>query len=97
MLSTWPANSAAGENGIGGLVWYLPAIISVSKKLSAALDAYHGLARAGLGVGNIGNFQIVGRAITRTKQAFMAGYRYFPRLSYRVAVKGRLHIADIHP
>ena len=35
-LSTTPANSEAGENGNGGLNWYLPAMISVSKKLSAA-------------------------------------------------------------
>src|SRR6185312_143549 len=35
-LSTVPANSAAGENGSGGLVWYLLAIINVSKKFSAA-------------------------------------------------------------
>src|SRR6266702_148785 len=33
-LSTTPANSPPGENGNGGLVWYLPAMISVSKKLS---------------------------------------------------------------
>src|SRR5580693_509657 len=35
-LSTTRENSAAGENGNGGLCWYLPAMISVSKKLSAA-------------------------------------------------------------
>src|SRR5258706_539563 len=33
-LSTTPANSPPGENGNGGLVWYLPAMIRVSKKLS---------------------------------------------------------------
>src|SRR5262252_5907551 len=33
--STRPANSAPGENGNGGLCWYLPAMSSVSKKLSA--------------------------------------------------------------
>src|SRR5262245_35909782 len=31
---TMPANSAAGENGGSGLYWYLPSMISVSKKLS---------------------------------------------------------------
>src|SRR5215510_4458569 len=31
-LSTTPANSPPGENGKGGLVWYLPATMSVSKK-----------------------------------------------------------------
>src|SRR6201996_3145969 len=36
MLSTMPATSAAGENGNGGLIWYLPWIISRSKKFSAA-------------------------------------------------------------
>ena len=30
--STTPANSPPGENGNGGLVWYLPAMIRVSKK-----------------------------------------------------------------
>src|ERR1700686_1101160 len=36
MLSITPATSAAGENGNGGLIWYLPWIISRSKKFSAA-------------------------------------------------------------
>src|SRR5262249_2621932 len=31
-LSITPENSPPGENGNGGLVWYLPAMISVSKK-----------------------------------------------------------------
>src|SRR6201990_2280993 len=35
-LSTTPAISAAGENGKGGLIWYLPWIIRMSKKFSAA-------------------------------------------------------------
>src|ERR1700761_2094535 len=35
-LSTTPAISAAGENGNGGLIWYLPWIIRMSKKFSAA-------------------------------------------------------------
>src|SRR6202034_3220029 len=35
-LSITPATSAAGENGNGGLIWYLPWIISRSKKFSAA-------------------------------------------------------------
>src|SRR5882672_10019355 len=35
-LSMTPATSAAGENGNGGLIWYLPWIISRSKKFSAA-------------------------------------------------------------
>src|SRR3954469_5153874 len=35
-LSTTPATSAAGENGNGGLIWYLPWIIKRSKKSSAA-------------------------------------------------------------
>ena len=34
--STTPATSADGENGSGGFAWYLPRVISVSKKLSAA-------------------------------------------------------------
>src|ERR1700738_2047835 len=35
-LSIVPATSAAGENGNGGLIWYLPWIISRAKKFSAA-------------------------------------------------------------
>ena len=35
-LSITPATSAAGENGNGGLIWYLPWIISRSKKFNAA-------------------------------------------------------------
>src|SRR5436305_1770231 len=35
-LSITPATSAAGENGKGGLIWYLPWIIRMSKKFSAA-------------------------------------------------------------
>src|SRR5882757_2501455 len=35
-LSMTPATSAAGENGNGGLIWYLPWIIRMSKKFSAA-------------------------------------------------------------
>src|SRR5687767_6525101 len=35
-LSTVPANSAPGENGNAGLYWYFPAMISRSKKFSAA-------------------------------------------------------------
>src|ERR1700733_8784474 len=31
-----PATSAAGENGNGGLIWYLPWIIKRSKKFNAA-------------------------------------------------------------
>src|SRR5437588_12119018 len=50
-FSTTPANSAPGENGNGGLCWYLPAIIRVSKKLSAtaltATTASPGPARGG--------------------------------------------------
>src|SRR5215475_12914122 len=36
ILATTPATSAAGENGNGGLIWYLPWIIRMSKKFSAA-------------------------------------------------------------
>src|SRR6202451_4495592 len=35
-LSITPATSAAGENGNGGLIWYLPWIIRRSKKFNAA-------------------------------------------------------------
>src|SRR5437016_3695998 len=35
-LSITPATSAAGENGNGGLLWYLPCTIRMSKKFNAA-------------------------------------------------------------
>src|ERR1700733_3361277 len=35
-LSITPATSAAGENGNGGLIWYLPWIIRRSKKFNLA-------------------------------------------------------------
>src|SRR6202048_1776044 len=35
-VSTVPANSAPGENGNGGLVWYFPATMRVSRKLRPA-------------------------------------------------------------
>src|SRR6202158_5249245 len=35
-LSITPATSAAGENGNGGLIWYLPLIIRGAKKFRAA-------------------------------------------------------------
>ncbi len=70
-LSTTPANSAAGENGKAGLVWYFPAMISVSKKFSAAArDAHHGFARPGGGIGNVGEFKIVGGAVVGAEQGF---------------------------
>ena len=66
-----PANSADGENGNAGLVWYLPAIISVSKKFSAAAAiADHGFAGRGRRIGDIGQFEVVGRAVTGAEQGF---------------------------
>ena len=70
-LSTMPANSAPGENGKVGLYWYLPAMISRSKKLSADRgDCDHSLARSGYRIGQIGDGQIVRRARACAEQGF---------------------------
>ena len=71
MLSTTPENSAAGENGNGGLCWYLPATISVSKKLSAAaLIRTTAWPAAGLRLGDIGKFKFPGRAEMGAEDGF---------------------------
>jgi hypothetical protein len=66
-----PANSAAGENGNGGLCWYLPAMISRSKKVERGrLDVNDRFARAWLRLRDVGQFQIVGRAEVRAQNSF---------------------------
>ena len=69
-----PANSAPGENGKAGLYWYLPAMISVSKKLSAAA-ATRTTASPGPGdrVGQVGELEIVGRAGAGAEDGFHGG------------------------
>ena len=91
-----PANSAAGENGIGGLFWYLPAMISVSKKFSAAaLDAHHRLAGRRFGVGNIGQFEVVGRAVMGAEQGFHGGSRLQAEGRYSLACQAALTIGRL--
>ena len=70
-LSITPATSAAGENGNGGLIWYLPWIIRMSKKFSAA-DLIAITASPGLGdrIGHVGQHEIVGLAILRAENGF---------------------------
>ena len=73
-LSTTPANSAAGENGKAGLCWYLPAMISVSKKFSAAASTRTTASPgAGAGFGDVGECEIVGRAVMGAEQGFHGG------------------------
>ena len=70
-LSTSPANSAAGENGKAGLVWYLPAMISVSKKLSAAArTAHHRLAVGRHRIGQIADLELIGPAVAGAENGF---------------------------
>ena len=70
-LSTTPANSEAGENGNGGLNWYLPAMISVSKKLSAAdLTATTTSPAARHRIGQVVEFEIVRAAEARAENGF---------------------------
>ena len=72
MLSTTPENSAAGENGNGGLIWYLPAMISVVEEIERrGLDPDHGFARPGDGIGNVRQCQIVRAAERVHRMAFM--------------------------
>ena len=73
-LSTSPANSAAGENGKAGLCWYLPAMISVSKKFSAAaLTRTTASPGPGVGFGQLGQFKVVGSAVMGAEQGFHGG------------------------
>ncbi len=70
-LSITPATSAAGENGNGGLIWYLPWIIRMSKKFSAAdLIAITASSGPGHRIGHVGQHEIVGTAILRAENGF---------------------------
>src|SRR6185369_968087 len=69
-LSITPATSAAGENGNGGWIWYLPWIISRSKKFSAADLMAITLSRFGDRIRHVGQDEIVGAAILRAEHGF---------------------------
>src|ERR1700727_488354 len=71
-LSITPATSAAGENGNGGLIWYLPWIISRAKKFSAAdLIAITASLAAGTGSGTSVSTRSSGPQYCEQRMAFM--------------------------
>src|SRR6266566_2907756 len=71
-LSITPATSAAGENGNGGLIWYLPWIIRMSKKFSAAdLIAITASLGAATGSGTSASTRSSGWQYCEQRMAFM--------------------------
>src|SRR3954470_11773194 len=71
-LSITPATSAAGENGNGGLIWYLPWIIRMSKKFSAAdLIAITASPGPATGSGTSANTRSSGWQYCEQRMAFM--------------------------
>src|SRR5262249_1509418 len=72
-LSITPATSAAGENGNGGLIWYLPWIIRMSKKFSAAaLIAITACPGSATGSGTSASTRSSGWQYCEQRMAFMA-------------------------
>ena len=70
-LSTTPANSPPGENGSGGLVWYLPGDDQRVEEIQAdRRDLDDDLARPRDRVGNFGEHKIVGRAEAGAENGF---------------------------
>src|SRR6478735_1940406 len=100
--STVPAHSAAGENGSGGLVWYLLAMISVSKKFNAAaLMRTTASPGAATGSGTSANSRSSGVPWRVQSSAFMTFQSLecglVPRFYHGLrAADYRLHIADFH-
>ncbi len=93
--STTPANSAAGENGSVGLSWYFPAMISVSKKFSAAAftrTTASPESRRGSGISL--QFEIVRPAQTGAQNSFH--YIFSICLTGGISPLRRLHIADFY-
>src|SRR3954451_18245499 len=77
-LSITPATSAAGENGKGGLIWYLPWIIRMSKKFSAAaLIAITACPGSATGSGTSASTRSSGWQYCEQRMAFMGapGFR----------------------
>src|SRR6266481_827442 len=71
-LSITPATSAAGENGNGGLIWYLPWIIRRSKKFSAAdLIAITACPASATGSGTSASTRSSGWQYCEQRMAFM--------------------------
>src|SRR5258708_1700636 len=72
MLSITPATSADGENGNGGLIWYLPWIIRRSKKFSAAdLIAITAWPASATGSGRSARVSSSGSQYCEQRMAFM--------------------------
>src|SRR3981081_428599 len=71
-LSMTPATSAAGENGNGGLIWYLPLILTRSKKFSATeLMAMTASPAAATGSGTSASTRSSGPQYCEQRMAFM--------------------------
>src|ERR1700722_10258941 len=80
VLSITPATSAAGENGNGGLIWYLPWIISRSKKFNAAdLIAITASLGPATGSGTSGSTRSSGPQYCEQRMAFMETPEFWVR------------------
>src|SRR3954452_14805510 len=78
-LSITPATSAAGENGNGGLIWYLTWIIRMSKKLSAAaLIAITAWPGSATGSGTSASTRSSGWQYCEQRMAFMGAPDFGP-------------------
>src|SRR3954453_20727780 len=78
MLSITPETSAAGENGNGGLIWYLPWDIRSSKKFSAAaLIAITASPGPATGSGTSASTRSSGWQYCEQRMAFMAAPEAF--------------------
>src|SRR5215216_456590 len=78
-LSMTPATSAAGENGKGGLIWYLPWIIRMSKKFSAAaLIAITACPGSATGSGTSASTRSSGWQYCEQRMAFMGAPDFEP-------------------
>jgi len=72
-LSTIPANSDAGENGNGGLCWYLPAHDQQVEEIERrGLDPHDGLAGSGCRLRDVGSSSSSGGAKMSAEDGFMA-------------------------
>src|SRR5882724_7936358 len=93
-LSITPATSAAGENGNGGLIWYLPWIIRRSKKFSAAdLMAITAWPASATGSGTSVSTRSSGPQYCEQRTAFMDT----PRCSKRIGNALACFMPDLEP
>src|SRR4051795_6559815 len=78
-LSITPATSAAGENGNGGLIWYLAWITRMSKKFSAAaLSAITAWPGSATGSGTSASTRSSGWQYCEQRMAFMGAPDFGP-------------------